>query len=84
MIAALVATTLTLIMMRLFPGQVTLEWANPDPNVPHGTPYEIEMSVSDAAARYLPLLFLAPLVGPALGALLSRREPLRPATDSLL
>jgi hypothetical protein len=73
-----------LIMMRLFPGQVPLKWANPDPSVQHGTPYEIEMSVSDAAARYLPLLFLAPLVGPVLGALFSRRESLRPAADPLL
>jgi hypothetical protein len=69
---ALVVTTLTLVMMRLHPGLVPLRWANPDPNVPHGTPYEIQMSVSDGAEAYLPLLILAPIVGAILGAWFSR------------
>jgi hypothetical protein len=69
---ALVVTTLTLVMMRLHPDLVPLKWANPDPNVPHGTPYEIQMSVSDGAETYLPLLILAPIIGPWLGAAFSR------------
>jgi hypothetical protein len=69
---ALVVTTLTLVMMRLHPDLVPLKWANPDPNVPHGTPYEIQMSVSDGAEAYLPLLILAPIIGPWLGAAFSR------------
>jgi hypothetical protein len=69
---ALVVTTLTLVMMRLHPGLVPLKWANPDPNVPHGTPYEIQMSVSDGAEAYLALLILAPIIGSVLGAAFSR------------
>jgi hypothetical protein len=69
---ALVVTTLTLVMMRLHPRRVPLRWANPDPNVPHGTPYEVQMSVSDGAEVYLALLILAPIVGAILGGAFSR------------
>jgi hypothetical protein len=64
--AALVLATLTIGTMLLAPQAVTLEWANPDPSVPHGTPFEIQMSVGDAAIRYL----FARLAGPALGLIL--------------
>jgi hypothetical protein len=42
---------------------------NPDPNVPHGTTYEIQMSLSDTATKYQIGLLLGPLLGLALGAL---------------
>ena len=77
--AALVITILTISTMLIFPDQVPLEWANPDPSVPHGTAFEIQMSVSDAAARYLVVLFVAPLFGAVFGllgvALPHRRQP---------
>jgi len=38
---------------------VPLSWANPDPAAPHGTPFEIQMTVSDTAGRYLTVLVLA-------------------------
>ena len=88
---AIVVTTLTLVMMRLHPGRVPLKWANPDPNVPHGTPYEIQMSVSDGAEVYLALLILAPIIGAILGAAFSRvrvsvatNPPARPSSAPAL
>ena len=56
-------------MMAAFPTHVALEWASPDRNVPHGTDYELRMSVSDGAATYLWVLFLGPLLCGALGFL---------------
>jgi hypothetical protein len=78
-VAALVVTILTISTMLVFPGHVPLEWANPDPNVPHGTAFEIQMSVSDAAAKYLFVLLVGPLVGTVFGllgvSLLPQRRP---------
>jgi hypothetical protein len=66
--AGLVATVLTLPTMVLFPTHVNLHWANPDPEAPHGTPYELRMSVGDTAGKYLGVLILAPMLGAGLGA----------------
>ena len=66
--AALVLGILTITTMLLFPRQVDLEWANPDPTAPHGTAYEVQMSVGDAALKYQAGLLLGPLLGSALGA----------------
>jgi hypothetical protein len=71
MAAALILATLTIGTMLLLPEAVTLEWANPDPSVPHGTPFEIQMSVSDAAIGYLFALLAGPALGLVLGALVS-------------
>jgi hypothetical protein len=68
-VAALVLATLTIGTMVLAPHAVTLEWANPDPRVPHGTPFEIQMSVGDAAIRYLFALLAGPALGLMLGAI---------------
>ena len=65
---ALLLVTLTIPMMLLFPTHVELKWANPDPDVPHGTPYELEMSVGDGAAKYEGFLLAGPLLGLFLGA----------------
>ncbi|HEX8869020.1 MAG TPA: hypothetical protein VF821_25395 [Lentzea sp.] len=76
--AALLLATLTIATMVLFPGQVDLEWANPDPSVPHGTLFELQMSVGDAAIRYQAGLLLGPLAGLAVGFLggwFSRSRP---------
>jgi hypothetical protein len=70
-VGALVLATLTIGTMLLAPQAVTLEWANPDPTVPHGTPFEIQMSVSDAAVRYLFALIVGPACGLVLGAIAS-------------
>ncbi|MDT7790196.1 MAG: hypothetical protein QOF58_8615 [Pseudonocardiales bacterium] len=67
--AALVLATLTIATMVLLPGQVDLEWANPDPSAPHGTLFELQMSVGDAAIRYQLGLLLGPLAGVACGFL---------------
>jgi len=67
--AALLLGILTITTMLLFPRQVDLEWANPDPAVPHGTAYEVQMSVGDAAVKYQAGLLLGPLLGSALGAI---------------
>ena len=64
---ALVVGILTLSTMLLRPHDVTLRWANPDPNVPHGTTYEVQMSVGDTAQKYEGLLLLGPLVGAIIG-----------------
>jgi hypothetical protein len=66
--AALTLAVLTIATMLAFPGHVTLEWANPSPLVPHGTPYEVQMSVGDAALKYLVGLLFGPLAGLLLGA----------------
>jgi hypothetical protein len=63
MVAALVTTNLTITTMLLMPRAVPLSWANPDPNAPHGTPFEIQMTIGDTAGRYLVVLILAPLLG---------------------
>ena len=62
-VAGLVTTNLTITTMLLMPRAVPLIWANPDPNAPHGTLFEIQMTVSDTAGQYLIVLLLAPLVG---------------------
>lgn len=67
--AALLLTILTITTMLLLPHHVDLKWANPDPNAPHGTPYEVQMSVGDAAIKYQVGLLLGPLIGLALGTL---------------
>jgi len=65
---ALLLNILTVTTMLLLPGHVDLEWANPDPAVPHGTPFEVRMSVGDSAIKYEAGLLLGPLIGLALGA----------------
>ena len=70
-VGALVLATLTIGTMLLVPQAVTLAWANPDPTVPHGTPFEIQMSVGDAAVRYLFALIVGPTLGLILGAIAS-------------
>ncbi|KJK43223.1 hypothetical protein UK23_34030 [Lentzea aerocolonigenes] len=67
--AALVLATLTIATMVLLPGQVDLEWANPDPAAPHGTLFELQMSVGDAAVRYQLGLVLGPFAGLVCGFL---------------
>jgi hypothetical protein len=67
--AALVLSALTIGTMLMFPGQVDLIWANPDPNVAHGTAFEVRMSVGDTAIKYQLGLFVLPLVGIVIGAL---------------
>jgi hypothetical protein len=67
--AALLITILTVTTMLFLPRQVHLKWANPDPNVPHGTTYEVQMSVGDAAIKYQAGLLLGPLVGLIVGAI---------------
>ncbi|MET9633951.1 hypothetical protein ABZX92_41510 [Lentzea sp. NPDC006480] len=67
--AALVLATLTIATMVLLPGQVDLEWANPDPAAPHGTLFELQMSVGDAAVRYQLGLLLGPFAGLVCGFL---------------
>jgi hypothetical protein len=71
--AALLLAVLTIATMLLFPEHVDLKWANPSPAVPHGTPYEIQMSVSDSAIRYFVGLVVGPLLGLVLGAGRARR-----------
>jgi hypothetical protein len=66
--AALLLAILTIATMLLLPRQVDLEWGNPDPNVPHGTPGEVQMSVGDAAIKYQAGLVIGPLLGLVLGA----------------
>jgi hypothetical protein len=66
--AALLLAVLTIATMLVFPEHVDLEWANPSPAVPHGTRYEIQMSVSDTALRYFVGLVVGPLLGLLLGA----------------
>jgi hypothetical protein len=66
--AALLLNILVIATMLLLPGYVDLEWANPDPAVPHGTTFEVQMSVGDAAVKYQLGLLIGPLVGLALGA----------------
>ena len=39
--------------------------------MPHGTPFEIQMSVGDAAVRYLFALIVGPTLGLILGAIAS-------------
>jgi hypothetical protein len=69
LVMALLLTTCTLFSMRLFPHLVPLEWANPDPNVPHATTFEVQMSMGDAASRYLLVLLLLPPAGLTLAAI---------------
>ena len=66
-IGVLLLAVLTIPTMVRFPHDVRLEWANPDPNLAHGTPFEVQMSVSDAAQRYEIFLVLGPLLGAAIG-----------------
>lgn len=76
--AALVLTVLTVATMLLFPGQVDLEWANPSPLVAHGTPYEIRMSVGDAAIKYDVALIAGPIAGLVLGTVGGMTAKTRP------
>jgi hypothetical protein len=68
-VGVLVLSVLGLISLRVAPDLVPLKWANPDPAVPHGTPFEVRMSVGDAAAGYLPVLIFGPLAGWILGVI---------------
>jgi hypothetical protein len=74
--AALLLGIVTIATMLLFPRQVDLEWANPDPTVAHGTPFEVRMSVGDAALKYELGLVLGPLAGLLIGSVAgaARRE----------
>lgn len=74
--AALVVTVLTVTTMLLMPRAVPLIWANPDPTVPHGTLFEIQMSVADTADQYIAVLVLAPLVGLLGGVIAAGRSVL--------
>jgi hypothetical protein len=67
--AALLGSVLTTAIILRWPLKVPLMWANPDATVPHGTGYELAMTVSDSADRYLPILLFAPLVGAFLGVI---------------
>lgn len=77
--AALLLSVLTIGTMLILPGQVDLIWANPDPNVTHGTTYELQMSVGDTAIKYQLGLLLLPLIGLVFGAvgssLAAQQEP---------
>ena len=66
-VGALLITVLTIPTMLVFPDRVPLKWANPSPLVPHGTVFEIQMSLGDAAVGYLVWLLLGPLLGATLG-----------------
>jgi hypothetical protein len=67
-VVVLAMSTLTLTTLLIVPERVSVEWANPDRNVPHGTPEEIRMSVGDDVVKYLNLLMLGPIAGAMLGA----------------
>jgi hypothetical protein len=45
-IGALLIAVLTIPTMVRFPHDVRLEWASPDPNIAHGTPFEVQMSAA--------------------------------------
>jgi hypothetical protein len=66
-VGALLITVLTIPTMLVFPDRVPLKWANPSPLVPHGTVFEIQMSLGDAAVGYIVWLLLGPLLGATLG-----------------
>lgn len=72
--AAVGITVLTLSTMLLMPGHVALRWANPDPSAAHGTPFEVQMSVGDAAGKYQLALLAWPLLGMLLGAVAVTRQ----------
>lgn len=67
-LGVLLLSVLTFPTMVLLADHVDLVWANPDPDVPHGTRYEIEMSVGDGSSEYLAFLLGGPLAGFGLGA----------------
>jgi hypothetical protein len=67
--AAIVVGVLTVSTMVSYPERVELRWANPDPSAPHGTQYELQMSVGDASTKYEAFLLLGPLIGLVLGGL---------------
>lgn len=79
--AAVLVTVLTVGTMLLFPGSVDLIWANPDPLAPHGTAYELQMTLSDTAGKYQLALLFGPLVGLALGAVAAGSSRAVPALD---
>ena len=82
---AVLLATFTILTMLLLPRQVDLKWDNPNPNVPHGTTYEVQMSVGDAAIKYQIGLVVLPLLGLLLGAISGAVSPAgksRPATGS--
>jgi hypothetical protein len=84
LLGALLITVFTVPTMVAFPRDVPLKWANPDPQAAHGTDYELRMSVSDGAAKYLGVLFLGPVFGLMLGgagaALIPEPGSSRPGT----
>ncbi|MBO3749505.1 hypothetical protein J5X84_25795 [Streptosporangiaceae bacterium NEAU-GS5] len=66
--AAPLTAVLTVTTMLFLPRHVDLIWANPSPFVPHGTPYEIQMTMGDTAGKYQIGLFLGPIAGLLVGA----------------
>jgi hypothetical protein len=65
---ALVIGASTITMLYLMPQRVPIEWANPDPHVPHGTPFEVQMSVGDSVGTHLLYLIVGPLIGVVLSS----------------
>jgi hypothetical protein len=78
---ALALVILTIPTMLLFPTHVPPKWANPDPSVPHGTKFEREMSVGDAADKYMGFLLLGPLLGFTLGVVGGAFAVVEPRTE---
>jgi hypothetical protein len=76
-VAALVVTVLTVTTMLVMPRAVPLIWANPDPAAPHGTLFEIQLTVSDTADQYIGVLVLAPLIGLLGGVIAAGRSASR-------
>lgn len=77
-VGALVIALLTIPTMVHFPDRVALKEPHP---VASALTYDRQMSVGDGAGKYVLLLFLAPLLGAAMGAAASdawRRPLLRP------
>jgi len=82
--AAPLTAVFTVTTMLLFPRHVDLIWANPSPFAPHGTPFEIQMTIGDTAAKYQIGLLLGPVAGLFFGGLFSGRVESSarvPATD---
>jgi hypothetical protein len=61
--AALLLAVLTIGTMVLLPDRVDLLWANPDPNAPHGTLFELQMTVGDTSIKYQAGLIFGPIIG---------------------
>ncbi len=68
-LAVLVLSVFTLTTLMVLPQRVAdIIWSNPaNQSLPHPTPDDITMSVSDAVIRYLGFVIVGPLVGTACG-----------------